>query len=86
MVSNYFTVFSVRTLLFQSSVFQARELEHSGSADGNASVPCSSLFFFDRFPALLHACGDGEEQSYTLLRIDPVWDVCKQHGAMFCSG
>lgn len=63
MVSNYFTVFSVPTLLFWSSVFQAGELEHGGSADGNAFVPCSSLFFFDPFPVLLHACRGGEEQS-----------------------
>lgn len=66
---------SVPALPFQSSVFQARELEHSGSADKNAFVPCSSLFLFDPFPVLLHACGGGEEQSYTLLRLDPVW-VC----------
>lgn len=38
-----------------------RELEHSGCADRNASVPCSSLFLFDPFPVLLHACGGGEE-------------------------
>lgn len=63
------------TLPFQSSVFQARELKHSSSADGNASVPCSSLFFCDTFSVLLHACGGGDEQSYTLLRINPVW-VC----------
>lgn len=75
-MSNYFT--ASLCLFFLSSlpsVFQARELEHGSSADGNAFVCCWSLFLFDPFPVLLHACGGGGEQSYTLLRIGPVW-VC----------